>query len=44
MLGRGILSYVDSNLLMFQKEKRNFVGFPPSGLSSIALNFIKFKN
>lgn len=29
MLGRGILSDVDANLLMFQKEKRNFVGFPP---------------
>lgn len=44
MLRRGILSYVHSDLLTFQKERETSVGFPPSGLSSIALNFTQFKN
>lgn len=45
MLGKEILSYVDSDLLMFQNEKRKFFcGFPPSGLSGIALCFTLFEN
>lgn len=43
-LGRGILSDVDADLLVFREEKRHFRGFPRSGLSSIALNRTQFTN